>query len=304
MLLRGIPAAVRTVCPCKGQDAVGDEILPCTVALHYGLNQVFRDIGIVGKKLFGVFRKAVAAVAEARVVIMASDSRIETDSVDDRPGIETFHLGICIQFIEIADPQCQVGICEQFHGLGFRHSHIQGVDIFFYGPFLQKSGKSMCRLFQPFPVRCYVRRRDAGYDSRRIEVIVQGLAFTQELREEKQPEVFSVSFIQAVAVSHGNRTLDHHDGFPVDRPDQVDDFLDMGSIEKVLFRIIVGRGRYDHKVRVSISRSAVQRSRKVELFLGKVFLDIFIMNRRFPVINQIYFLRYHIHCDYAVMQRQ
>ena len=78
----------------------------------------------------------------------------------------------------------------------------------------------------------------------------------------------------------------------------------MGSIEKVLFRIIVGRGRYDHKVRVSISRSAVQRSRKVELFLGKVFLDIFIMNRRFPAVDQIYLLRYHIHCDYAVMQRQ
>ena len=94
-VLRVIDAAlVVVVVAGLFQHAVGDEVLACAVAFHDGLNQVLWHVAVVGQKLLRVLRKAVASVAERRVVVVAADARVETDAVDDVLCRQTFHLSI------------------------------------------------------------------------------------------------------------------------------------------------------------------------------------------------------------------
>ncbi len=85
------------------KNPVGNKILPCSVAFYNRLNQVFGHIGVIGKKLFCVFWQAITAIAETRIIVMCSDTRVKTNAVDDCLRIQTFHLGIRIQFVEVTD---------------------------------------------------------------------------------------------------------------------------------------------------------------------------------------------------------
>ena len=50
------------------QYTVRDKVLAGPVALYDGLDQVFRDILVVGQQLLGIFGQAVAAIAEGGIV--------------------------------------------------------------------------------------------------------------------------------------------------------------------------------------------------------------------------------------------
>ena len=100
------------------------------------MNQIFRYILIVGQQLFGIFWQAVTSVAEARVVVMRADARIQADTLDDGLGVQSLHLCIRIQFVEVAYTQCQVGIGKQLHCLCFFQPHEQRIDVFLDGSFL------------------------------------------------------------------------------------------------------------------------------------------------------------------------
>ena len=58
------------------QHLVGDEVLAGAVGLHDGLDQVLGHVLVVRQQLLGVLGKAVAAVAEAGVVVVAADVRV------------------------------------------------------------------------------------------------------------------------------------------------------------------------------------------------------------------------------------
>ena len=118
------------------QYAVGNEILARTVAFYDSLDEVLGYVLIVGQQLLGVFGQAVATVTERGVVVMASDARVEAYTVDDGFRVQTLHLGVRVQLIEIRDPQGQIGVGKEFHGFGFGQSHEQRVDVFFDGSFL------------------------------------------------------------------------------------------------------------------------------------------------------------------------
>lgn len=56
------------------EHLVGDEVLAGAVGLHDGLDEVLRHIPVVRQQLLGVLGQAIAAVAEARVVVVAPDT--------------------------------------------------------------------------------------------------------------------------------------------------------------------------------------------------------------------------------------
>ena len=78
------------------QDLVGDEVLPRPVALDDGRHHVLRHVLVVGQQLLGVLGEAVSAVAEAGVVVMGADSRVQSDAVDDSLGVQTTASASCM----------------------------------------------------------------------------------------------------------------------------------------------------------------------------------------------------------------
>lgn len=129
---------------------------------------------------------------------MSPNTGIQTYSEDNGLRIQTFYLCISIQFIEVADSKGQIGIGKELHGLSFFQAHKQCVDILFDGPFLQKSGKRMGRLFKRLNIGDCTNGiillleplivDDLGNthnNATRIEVVVESFALTQEFRREK-----------------------------------------------------------------------------------------------------------------------
>ena len=114
MLIGGIKIAALVVVVITGhrQHPVGYEVLTGAVRLYDGFDQVLRHIGVVGQELLGVFGQTITAVAKRRVVIMCADTRIKTNTVNDGLRVQAFHLGICVQFVEIAHAQSQIGVGE------------------------------------------------------------------------------------------------------------------------------------------------------------------------------------------------
>ena len=83
-----IPAVVIIVVSRFLQHLVRNEILTCTVTLHNGLNQVLRHILVVSQQLLGILRQTVAPVTKRGIVIMRTDARVQTDTLND---------GLCVQ---------------------------------------------------------------------------------------------------------------------------------------------------------------------------------------------------------------
>lgn len=76
MFLAGIPFAVGAIGTSKLEYAVGDEVFTGGVRIHDRLDEVLRHVLVVGEQLLRVLRQAVAAVTEARVVVMRADARV------------------------------------------------------------------------------------------------------------------------------------------------------------------------------------------------------------------------------------
>ena len=106
------------VVPGQLQHAVSDEVLAGAVGLHNGLDEIFRHIGVVCQQLLRVLGQAVAAVAEAGVIVMAADARVKTYAVNDLLRAQALALRVGIQLIEIGNAQRQIGVGEQLDGLG------------------------------------------------------------------------------------------------------------------------------------------------------------------------------------------
>ena len=61
---------------------------------------------------------------------MGTDTRVETDALDDGLRIETFYFGIGVKFVEIADAQGEVRVGEEFYGFRLFHTHEKAWDAF------------------------------------------------------------------------------------------------------------------------------------------------------------------------------
>ena len=119
---------------------------------------------------------------------MSTDTRIEANTIDNLLGIQPLHLGISIQFVEIADTQRQIGVGEQFNSLRLGKAHEQSVNVLFNCAFLQEFCKSVCYLYQTSIIHI-----STNNDTGRIKVIIQSLALAQELRAKNN--VVAVEFL-------------------------------------------------------------------------------------------------------------
>ena len=242
MLFRAVPLAVAAIVAGFVQHRVGDVVLAGAVALDYGLNQVLRDIGIIGKELLGVFREAVAAVAEGRVVVVRADSWVKADTFDDGLRVKAFYLRIGVKFIEVADTQGEVGVGEELHGLGLFHAHKERVNVLLDCALLKKSGEYPCIflslriadgvdggvLLVPFLVLGGGEDfRIADYDSGRVEVVVEGLALAEEFRGEQEVELLALECrireelegvldVKAAGVTNRDGGFDDHNRIRID----------------------------------------------------------------------------------------
>ena len=63
-----------------GQNLISDKVFARAVGVDDGLDQVLGHVSVVCRQPFGVFGQAVAAVAEAGVVVVAADARLQAHS--------------------------------------------------------------------------------------------------------------------------------------------------------------------------------------------------------------------------------
>ena len=272
VLAGAVPVGLAAVAVVAGavQDAVGNEILARAVALHDGLDEVLRHIIEVREQLLRVFREAVATIAEGGVVIVRTDARVEAHAVDDGPSVESLHLSVGVELVEVADAQGEIGVREELHRFRLRAAHEQHGDIVLQGALFNQSRECMCRFFK----RSVIETDD---DARRIEVIIERLGFAQELRSEDNPRA-RIAIAEAAGIADRHGTLDNHRRGRIHRQHQFDHLLDVGSVEIVLLRVIVRRRGNHHEISVLVCRPPVQRRRQAEWLLRQILLDILILD--------------------------
>ena len=74
-------------------------------------------------------------------------------------------------------------------------------------------------------------------------------------------------------------------------------------VEEIFLAVVVGRRGYNDIIGVFICGFRIYRSDKVKFFLRKIFFDIFVLDRRLPLIYHIDFLRDDIDSDDFVVLR-
>ena len=101
-----------------GKRLAGDVVLSRAVGVDDGLDEVLRHVAVVRQLLLGVLRQAVAAVAEAGVVAVAADARLQAHALDDLRGIQPARTSIGVKLIEASHAQRQICVTEELHRLG------------------------------------------------------------------------------------------------------------------------------------------------------------------------------------------
>ena len=228
---------------------------------------------------------------------MTANAGIQADTLDNLSGIQALHLGIGIQFVEVADTQCQISVSEQFNSLCLGKAHKQSIDIFLKSTFLQEFCKSVCCLYQTSIIHI-----STNNDTGRIKIIVQSLALTQEFRAKN--DVVTVELLtNACCITNRNSALDNHDSFRVVLDDQFNDGFYRTRVKKILLAIVICRSCDHYKISITVCFPSIQSRSQIQLFLCQILFNIFILNRRFLIIDKFNFLRNDIHSSHLVVLR-
>lgn len=263
--------------PYHLQHLVGDEVLAGAVGLHDGLDQVLRHVPVVGQQLLGVLGQAVAAVAEAGVVVVAADARLQAHAVDDVAGVEAADLAVGVELIEVGHAQRQVGIGEQLNGLGLGGAQYELRDA--YGAVgvhaLQLRGVGALREQAGELLRRHhglgVVLRRAHNDAAGVQVVVERPALAKELGAKEDLAV-AQPLAQSRGVAHGDRRLDDDPGVRVHRAHGGDGGLDGARVEEVPVAVVVGGRSDDGEVGASVGLDHVDGGVQVEFALPRLCL--------------------------------
>ena len=118
-------------------------------------------------------------------------------------------------------------------------------------------------------------------------------------------ELLGIFYIQTAAVAYGDGALYYHCCLWVYLKNKVDDVLDVVGVEEVLLRVVVGGCCNDNEVGIAVCLAPVECRAQVEFFLGKVFLNVFVLNRRYAVVDFFYFFGDYINCyNFVVLCQQ
>ena len=229
---------------------------------------------------------------------MAANARVKAYAVDNLLGVQSLHLGIGVQLVEVGNAQCQIGVAEQLNCLCFSKAHEQRINIFFNRTLLQQTSEGV-RSFH----EALILQVSADDDAARIKVIVQRLALAQKLRAEDN--VLAAGFLtDALGVANRNRGFDNHDGVRIVLHNQLDNCFYGTCVEEVLLAVIVRRCSDNNEVCVFISHLCIQRSNKVQLLLCQIFFNIIVLNRGKLFVNQFNLLRNNVNSLNLVVLRK
>ena len=296
------------------QHLVGHEVLAGAVGVHDSLDQVLRHVPVVGQQLLGVLGQTVSAVAEAGVVVVAADARLQAHTVDDIARVEPANLAVGVELVEISYPQRQVGVCEQLHCLGLGGAQhelrdalgavgVHALQLGGVGALREQAGELLRRRHG----QSVVLRR-AHHDTGGVQVVEECLALAQELGAEEDLAV-AQSLSQTRSVADGNRGFDNDPGVGVHRSHGGDGCLDGGRVEEVPVRVIVGGRGDDGIVGARVGLGHVDGSVKVELALPRLglrqeALDIVVLDGRLEVIDLLDLLGHDVQCVHLVVLRE
>ena len=296
------------------QHLVGDEVLAGAVGLHDRLDQVLRHVPVVGQQLLGVLGQAVAAVAEAGVVVVRSDSRLQAHAVDDVARVEASHLAVGVELVEVGHAQRQVGVGEQLDGLGLggaqhelrdalRAVGVHALELGGVGALGEQAGELLGR---GDGIGIVLRR--AHHDAAGVQVVVERLALAQELGAEEDLGI-AQPLAQARGVADGDGRLDDDPGVRVHRAHGRDGGLDGARVEEVPVRVIVGGRGDDGVVGTRVGLGHVGGGVQVELALPRLCLrqealDLVVLDGRLEVVDLLDLLGHDVQRVHLVVLRE
>ena len=297
------------------QHLVGDEVLAGAVGVHDGLDQVLRHVLVVRQQLLGVLGQAVASVAEAGVVVVAADARLQAHAVDDVAGVEAADLAVGVELVEVGHAQRQVGVGEELDGLGLGGAQhelrdalgaigVHAIELGGVGALREQAGE----LLGGRDGLGVVLGR-AHHDAAGMQVVVECLALAQELGAEEDPAI-AQPLAKARGVADGDGRLDDDPGVRVHRAHGGDGGLDEARVEEVPVAVVVG-GRGDHGVvGARICLGHVDGGVQVELTLPRLglrqeALDLVVLDGRHVVVDLLDLLGHDVQrVDLVVLREQ
>ena len=309
LLLAGVHAV-----PHHLQHLVGHEVLAGAVGVHDGLDQVLGHVPVVGQQLLGVLGQAVAAVAEAGVVVVAADARLQAHAVDDVAGVEAADLAVGVELVEVGDAQRQVGVGEELHRLrlgGAQHEFrdaygavgVHALQLGGVGALREQAGELLRR---SDGIGILLGR--SHHDAAGVQVVVERPALAQELRAEEDLAV-AQPLSQTRGVAHGDGRLDDDPGVRVHRAHGGDGGLDRRSVEEVLVRVVVGGRGDDGVVGARVGIGHVYGGVQVELTLPRLCLrqealDLVVLDGRHVVVDLLDLLGHDVQRVHLVVLRE
>ena len=229
---------------------------------------------------------------------MIANAWIKAHAFDDLPRVQTLHLGVGVQLVEVTDPQRQIGVGKKLDCLCFGKAHDKSIYVFLDCTFLQQTSKSICSFHQTSIL--YI---GADNNAARIQIVMQGFRLAQEFRAED--DIVTVVFLaHRSRKANRNCGLNYHDSIRVVLDDQLNNRFNRRSIKEVLLAVIVSGSRDNNKVRVLVGRFRIKRCNEIQIFLCEILLNILVLNRSLLLIDEVYLFRDNIHCHNLIMLTQ
>ena len=75
-------------------------------------------------------------------------------------------------------------------------------------------------------------------------------------------------------------------------------------IKEILLAVTVGRCCNDNEVCILICNFSIKCSSQIQVLLSKIFFNVFVLDGRFALIDEVNFLRNNIYCHDLVVLRQ
>ena len=141
-----------------------------------------------------------------------------------------------------------------------------------------------------------------------MQVVVQRMAFTQELRGEDDL-LIACLLTQLRGVPNWNRRLDHNPAVRVIFADGLDGGLNARGVEVVLAFVVVGRCGHNRIIRTSVGNGRISGGLEVQTH-GAITLaveetcDLHIHNRTFAMVELLHLLRHDVQRVHFVMLRK
>ena len=245
---------------------------------------------------------------------MATNTRVEAYTADDLSGVQATGIGIRIELIEICHTQSQEGVGEQLDRLGFGGATDQfrnaGCTIGVLAVMLFRCG-SLCQQVRKgagsFHSRGIIHRR-ADDDTRRVQVVVQRMALTQELWGEDDLLIAGL-LTQLRGVADRNRRLDDDPTVRVIFTDGLYGGFHARGVEVVLALVIVGGGSHNRVISTGICNGRISGGLEVQFHRAITLAieeprDLHIHNRAFAAVEHLHLFGHDVQRVHLVMLRQ